>query len=83
MFVADLSVVSRKDDPSNDREILDFTCLNKFIIIHECKLLTMADLMRVVRLFKYGASLARADSQLYCSDQWKGIQSCTIWYCLC
>lgn len=40
-FVANLSTVPRRGDPGNDREILDFTLLNRYIRKLQCNLVTI------------------------------------------
>ncbi len=43
-FVTGISLVPRKDDPDNDREVLDFSELNRCMKEQECKLPSVDDL---------------------------------------
>ncbi len=56
-FVAGISLVPRKDDPDNDREVLDFTELNRYIKVQECKLPSVDDLHILVQRFSVATTI--------------------------
>ena len=81
-FAAGISLVARKNDPSNDREIMDFTYLNKFITRVETRHIGFSDILSAVKAFQFGATIdlkscftqipLHPSSRKYCCIYWRG-----------
>ncbi len=94
-FVAGISLAPRKDHPSNDREVLDFSELNRFIKEQEYKLPSVDDLHVIVQRVSVASTidikscftqLPSFTQSLLLSHMARAIlfvQQGTLWYFMC
>ncbi len=80
-FVTGISLIPRKYNPDNDREVLNFSELNRYIKVQECKLPSVDDLHVLVQRFSVATTidqkLLHADSFAFCLRFF--IKFCHFW----